>query len=79
MHQQLLVTGSARLHYLKKGGDSLAGRYFGIRLHPISVREWCDDQGCPSDDALSHLLARGGFPEAVLSVTANDSDRWPET
>ncbi len=75
-HQQLLVTGSARLDYLKKGGDSLAGRFFSIRLHPISVREWCDDQGCTSDDALSHLLARGGFPEAVLAATASDSDRW---
>ena len=34
-----LVTGSARLNIFKKGGDSLLGRYFTFRLHPLSVAE----------------------------------------
>ena len=36
--QQLLVTGSARLDTFRQAGDSLAGRFFALRLHPISVR-----------------------------------------
>lgn len=35
----ILVTGSARLNIFKKGGDSLLGRYFSFRLHPLSVAE----------------------------------------
>ena len=40
--QQLLVTGSARLDTFRQAGESLAGRFFAWRLHPISVREWCE-------------------------------------
>ncbi len=40
--QQLLVTGSARMDTFRQSGESLAGRYFAYRLHPISVREWCE-------------------------------------
>jgi uncharacterized protein len=74
--QRLLVTGSARLDYLKKSGDSLAGRYLGLRLHPISVAEWCSESGQSSEDALTHLMRRGGFPEAVLANDDVESDRW---
>jgi len=35
----VLVTGSARLNTFKKRGDSLMGRYFYYRLHPLSLRE----------------------------------------
>jgi predicted AAA+ superfamily ATPase len=34
-----LVTGSARLDYYRKGGDSLQGRYHYYRLHPFSLYE----------------------------------------
>ena len=74
--QQILVTSSARLDYLKKSGDSLAGRFFGIRLHPISVAEWCVTQEVSGEIALSHLLERGGFPEATLAQSVADSERW---
>jgi hypothetical protein len=33
------VTGSGRLDLYQKGGDSLLGRYFLYRMHPISVGE----------------------------------------
>ena len=36
---RILVTGSARLDIYRKAGDSLAGRFFLYRLHPISVAE----------------------------------------
>jgi len=35
----IIVTGSARLGVFFKGGDSLMGRYFGFRLHPLSLSE----------------------------------------
>lgn len=34
-HNNFIVTGSARLDTFKKVGDSLAGRYFQYRLHPL--------------------------------------------
>lgn len=35
----LLVTGSARLDAFRKTGDSLAGRHFQFRLHPLDLKE----------------------------------------
>jgi predicted AAA+ superfamily ATPase len=74
--QALLVTGSARMETFRQAGDSLAGRYFAFRLHPISVREWCDQQGVDAATALDHLLERGGFPEPCLAGDAIQADRW---
>lgn len=82
--QQLLVTGSARMDTFRQSGESLAGRFHSLRLHPLSVREWCeqappDMQGgrAPTaDDALTRLLARGGFPEPMLEADTVDADRW---
>ena len=36
---QLLVTGSARLGYFQKSGDSLIGRYFSYQLFPLGLSE----------------------------------------
>jgi predicted AAA+ superfamily ATPase len=74
--QSLLVTGSARMETFRQGGDSLAGRYFAFRLHPFSVREWCELKQVEPADALDHLLERGGFPEPCLAGDAVQADRW---
>ena len=74
--QALLVTGSARMETWRQGGDSLAGRYLLFRLHPISVREWCEQQGATPAAALDRLMARGGFPEPCLAENPEDADRW---
>lgn len=74
--QALLVTGSARMETFRQGGDSLAGRYFAFRLHPFSVREWCEQQHVAPADALDHLLERGGFPEPCLANDSVQADRW---
>ena len=74
--QQLLVTGSARMDTWRQSGDSLAGRYFSYRLHPISVREWCEQQGDAPSAALERLLIRGGFPEPCLAENPEDAERW---
>ena len=74
--QQLLVTGSARLDTFRQTGDSLAGRFYALRLHPISVAEWCKQTGAKPEDALTHLLQRGGFPEPCLADTPEEAERW---
>jgi uncharacterized protein len=75
-HQRLLVTGSARMDTFGQGGESLAGRFFGMRLHPISVREWCEQTSAAPDAALTHLLERGGFPEPCLAPDQEQAERW---
>lgn len=74
--QALLVTGSARMETWRQSGDSLAGRYLAFRLHPISVREWCEQQGGSAAAALDRLVERGGFPEPCLVENPEDADRW---
>lgn len=74
--QQILVTGSARMDTFRQAGESLAGRYFSWRLHPISVREWCEQTGASPAQALTHLLERGGFPEPALADSAEEAQRW---
>ncbi len=68
-----VITGSARLDYYRKGGDSLQGRYHYYRLHPFSVTE-C--RAGPDDDVVGHLLAYGGFPEPFLRADERFHRRW---
>jgi uncharacterized protein len=75
-HQQLLVTGSARLDTFRQAGESLAGRFFAWRLHPISLREWCEQTAATPANALTHLLERGGFPEPCLAENDEQAQRW---
>jgi predicted AAA+ superfamily ATPase len=74
--QELLVTGSARMDTFRQSGESLAGRFFGLRLHPISVREWCEQNDATPETALTHLLERGGFPEPCLAPDNEEAERW---
>ncbi len=74
--QRVLVTGSARMDTFRQGGESLAGRYFQARLHPISVREWCQHSACSPQTALEHLMQRGGFPEPALATDDVQAQRW---
>lgn len=81
----IVVTGSTRLDFYRKGGDSLMGRYFSYRLHPLSVGEILapDHDGArlrrPSDpppEIWRRLLERGGFPEPYLRDDTRFSTRW---
>ena len=69
---QILVTGSARLDYYRRGGDSLQGRYHFHRLLPLSVAEL----NAPSISTVRDLLIYGGFPEPFLSQSEKQSRRW---
>jgi predicted AAA+ superfamily ATPase len=71
--RKILVTGSARLDYYRKGGDSLAGRYRYFRLHPFSLREL---SRTPSRSDLEALLEFGGFPEPLFTRNAAEHRIW---
>ena len=71
--RKILVTGSARLDYYRKGGDSLANRYRYFRLHPLSLRE-IGTGGGKAD--LEALLRFGGFPEPLLRQDEAEHRIW---
>lgn len=71
--RRILVTGSARLDYYRKGGDSLAGRYRYFRLHPFSLRELGTR---PSRSDLEALLKFGGFPEPLFAQNEAEHRIW---
>jgi predicted AAA+ superfamily ATPase len=76
----LLVTGSAKLDTYRKVGDSLAGRFFQFRLHPLDLKEI--RQVINPDDlsaALDQLLLLGGFPEPYVNGTARFYNRWEKS
>lgn len=82
----VIVTGSARLNVYKRGGDSLMGRYFPYRVHPLSVGELLDPH--PLQEEIRHtpselaagdwerLVMHGGFPEPYLKNSAQFTNRW---
>ena len=81
-----LVTGSARLDLQKRGkGDSLMGRYFPFRMHPLSTGELLRPvlptsethhaQELPEEDWRA-LIEFGGFPEMFCSRSNSFSLRW---
>lgn len=84
----ILVTGSARLNIYKRGGDSLMGRYFLYRMHPLSVGELTERPRLPDsltvepvaidEAAFDALLRFGGFPEPFLRATDRFHRRWSE-
>jgi len=70
--QRIVVTGSARLDFYRRGGDSLQGRYHLLRLHPLSVAEL----GIESHFDLRQLIALGGFPEPFFGGSEVEARRW---
>lgn len=72
--QAILVTGSARLDTFRQSGESLAGRYFPFKLHPLSVKELVGQM--TPEEALTSLNRLGGFPEPFLSGSDTEAARW---
>jgi predicted AAA+ superfamily ATPase len=71
--RRIVVTGSARLDYYRKGGDSLANRYRYFRLHPFSLGEL---SASPTKGDLDALLRFGGFPEPFLLQDEREHRIW---
>jgi len=51
VRMRLLVTGSARLEFVRKSGDSLVGRYFSYQMFPLGLPEVVGD--------FSHVIQDG--------------------
>ncbi|MCP5054563.1 MAG: AAA family ATPase, partial [bacterium] len=75
----LFVTGSARLDTYRKGGESLAGRFFSYRLHPLTVKEVCSVSDEDPKTVLDKLIKFGGFPEPYLKANETFAKRWRRT
>lgn len=83
-----VVTGSARLSHFRRGGDSLMGRYFLYRMHPLSVGELARQKLATelvrppmpvTAGALADLLQFGGYPEPFLRADTRFYNRWRRT
>jgi hypothetical protein len=81
-----LITGSARLDYYRKSGDSLQGRYFPYRLHPFTAAESAKIKPPPLeswDENASKLIVDlksleklSGFPEPLWGQNELKANRW---
>ena len=70
--KKILVTGSAHLDYYRHSGDSLQGRYYFYRLHPLTVKEL----QIQSQKDIRDLLELGGFPEPFFLSSKREAKRW---
>lgn len=82
---KIIVTGSAKLNVFRHGGDSLMGRYFLYRIHPLTVAEILGRHNTESEivapkpiskEKWHHLLKFGGFPEPFLQANPKFYQRW---
>lgn len=80
-----IVTGSARLDVFRHGGDSLMGRYFLYRMHPISLGELLPGRTTenillpphkPGKGLFRDLLVYGGYPEPFLKASTRFANSW---
>lgn len=76
MPPAMLVTGSARLDAFRKTGDSLAGRHFQFRLHPLDLKEALEYTSLSREETFDRLMRVGGFPEPFLKGSQGYYNRW---
>lgn len=84
---RVIVTGSARLDTFNSGGDSLMGRYFRYRIHPLSVAELLENDLSENEVSLpsqlderifEKLYTFGGFPEPFIQGESIFYERWKQ-
>ena len=84
---RIFATGSAKMDVYKRGGDSMMGRYFPYRIHPLSVAELLETSipderrivRPPKELAASEwdaLLKFGGFPEPFMNRQTRFLRKW---
>jgi hypothetical protein len=73
---RFIVTGSAKLDVFKKGQDSMLGRFFSWRVHPLCLSELKHQFKNLSDKNLNKLLILGGFPEPFFEGDEVFAKRW---
>ncbi|MCX4084553.1 ATP-binding protein [Rickettsia hoogstraalii] len=85
----IIVTGSSKLGVYKKGGDSMMGRYFPYRMHPLTLAEVIEnfssltkEINLPkkiSKEQFESLFKFGGFPDPYLKNSSTFWHRWKKT
>jgi len=65
---QFLILGSASIELLRQSGESLAGRIEYIDMTPLNLLEIRNNE-----QEMNCLWLRGGFPEAYLAASDQDS------
>ncbi len=82
---RILVTGSARLDVYSHGGDSLMGRYFPYRIHPLTIGELLHERPVASltrkpsplpQNEFDSLYHFGGFPEPFIKGESDFYENW---
>ncbi len=85
---QIIVSGSARLNVIHRGGDSLLGRYYLYRHHPLSLGELGQTPFATplfrktkslAPTQTDQLLHFGGFPAPFLSARKASHQKWIRT
>lgn len=84
---RIMVTGSARMDTVKKAGDSLAGRYFSLRLNPLDLKELnaLEKKSSKSiapeslEENYQKLLQFSGFPEPYFEASDVFYGLWKRT
>jgi uncharacterized protein len=81
----IIVTGSAKLNVFRKGGDSLMGRYFLYRMHPLTVGELLRQNFSNemiakpkkiTNTEFKRLIEFGGYPEPFIKKNLRFYQRW---
>lgn len=81
----VLVTGNAKLNIYRRGSDSLMGRYFNYRVHPLSIAEILRTTLPESmislpqkivNDKFEALFEFGGFPEPFIKQDKKFYLQW---
>ena len=84
---RVFATGSAKMDVYKRGGDSMMGRYFPYRIHPLSVAELITT-AIPDEKRVvrppraldatewNALLEFGGFPEPFTTRQTRFLRKW---
>ena len=84
---RVFATGSAKMDVYKRGGDSMMGRYFPYRIHPLSVAELITT-AIPDEKRIvrppraldatewNALLEFGGFPEPFTTRQTRFLRKW---
>ena len=84
---RVFATGSAKMDVYKRGGDSMMGRYFPYRIHPLSVAELITT-AIPDEKRVvrppraldttewNALLEFGGFPEPFMTRQTRFLRKW---
>jgi predicted AAA+ superfamily ATPase len=73
-NMHFLATGSARLEFFQKSGDSMFGRFRPWRLHPFCLAE--DPLELQPQERFERMLERGGFPHPYLAKNKDEAQRW---